>query len=312
MENKLLTSVRNAVFSLAHRSRVSVRAHNGQSVSVELTFNLIKIVICALFGLLVAYLCCLGLSVFISSMMVGEQISYAEAASKRSPSVFAVSAKPKVDLSYRAFGLTSKPAPVASVVKKDISDLESYSLIGTIPPVAAWFAKDGVTSLALKDQELGGYMLSKVEADRVIFKLGDDEYIMMIYFSGEMPQQRPKTSEVPVVQKRSDINNAEFDGRDGAVSRELLHSLLMNPYEELAKLRLIPTNGGMKIDRMASDSLLHQLGVKVGDELTGVNGISIKDVPSIMNAMNSMLSGTRLDFSVTRDNKAGKLGYQVK
>lgn len=277
----------------------------------------VKLIAASCASFFLALLVCTFVNAFLAEALLREQDAFASVVAGRPQSVFSSAAstpRKEVDL-VPAFALSRKP----SKVKDETSDhdavpIDAMTLVGTVPPVAAWISMEGSTALVVKGQQYGGYDLAEIGYDRVVFKLGDEEFPLFMFFSGEKPPVRTaqsRTQEAPV-QMRSDIQNAEFNGKDGAVSRELLHGLLMNPYEELGKLRLIPTNGGMVIESMRPDSLLNQLGVKVGDELTGVNGISIKDVPSIMNAINSMMSGTRLDFDVTRNKSSGKLGYVVK
>ena len=274
-----------------------------------------------LLALLLAFLLCMLLDGSLAGKTMQVQTLLSQSVSQRSPSVFsAVQTAPQNEITFSAFNVAEK-VPVVEVVeeeKKEATPIDLFRLVGTIPPVAAWVTVEGTTSLVLKDQEFNGYVLSSVNPGSVVFSLDEEHYTIYLNYSANQPPPvvRPReTASAPPATSTAqgaNVQNAEFNGQDGTISRELLHSLLMNPYAELGKLRLIPTSSGMIVKMMRPDSLLHQLGVKAEDELTGINGISIKDVPSIMNAINSMMTGTRLDFDVVRGSERGKLGYVVK
>lgn len=270
----------------------------------------------AVIGLVSAFVICSFIATPLASAAKDSQISFASAVASKPQSVLNSSANvPKREISFKMLNVTDAPPSESNRAKDEASaPVEQFKLIGTIPPTAAWIANDGETSLVMSGGKYNGYTLSAVSAQSADLTLGEDTYSLFLYYSANPPvrqaaAQPAKTDDAP---KRADVQDAEFDGKDGTVSRELLNTLIMNPYEELGKLRLIPTSSGMMIESMRSSSILNQLGVKRGDEVTGINGISIKDMPSIMNALNSMMTGTRLDFDVVRNNKKGKLGYVVK
>ncbi|MDL2263299.1 hypothetical protein LJC31_01460 [Synergistaceae bacterium OttesenSCG-928-I11] len=303
-------------------ARFTIRRDHGSIQSTLASTFALRLFGFFLLALLLAFLLCMLLDGFLAGKTMQIQTLLAQSISQRSPSVFsAVATVPKSDITFSAFNVAEK-APVLEVVeeeKKEATPIDLFRLVGTIPPVAAWVTVESATSLVLKDQEFNGYILSQVDSGSVVFSLDGDNYTIYLNYSAKqpVPSARPKqTASAPPAATPSaqgaNVQNAEFNGQDGTISRELLHSLLMNPYAELGKLRLIPTSSGMIVKMMRPDSLLHQLGVKAEDELTGINGISIKDVPSIMNAINSMMTGARLDFDVVRGSERGKLGYVVK
>ncbi len=300
-----------------------IRRDHGGGLSALPSAFVLRFSAFALLALLLAFLLCCFLDGFLAGKTAQIQALLAGAVSGRSPSVFStVAITPKNEITFAAFRVAEKP-PVAEVVeeeKKEATPIDLFRLVGTIPPVAAWVTVENATSLVLKDQEFNGYILSDVTSGNVVFSLDDDHYTVYLNYSANQPAPaaRPQaTAPAPPATATpstggANVQNAEFNGQDGTISRELLHSLLMNPYAELSKLRLVPTSSGMIVRTMRPDSLLHQLGVKPNDELTGINGISIKDVPSVMNAINSMMTGARLDFDVVRESEPGKLGYVVK
>jgi S1-C subfamily serine protease len=106
------------------------------------------------------------------------------------------------------------------------------------------------------------------------------------------------------------------------MSRELLNKLLMNPYDELSKVRLVPAfaasgdasggGQGMRVQNIGNDSLLAQLGVREGDVIQSLNGVPIRNMADVSNAINSLLGGSRMDVSVLREGKSEDLPYAVR
>jgi S1-C subfamily serine protease len=87
----------------------------------------------------------------------------------------------------------------------------------------------------------------------------------------------------------------------------------MNPYDEIAKMRMVPAEGGgMQLVRIDPDSVLGLVGVKKDDVIKAVNGVQITNLSDATNAVNSMMSGTRFDVRVERSGKPLELKYQVK
>lgn len=312
MKLKINALSNSKIFDRLKMPHVSIGGAKSVSQKLEIMSFAAKSLLCVVLGLVCSFLVCSFAASYAAGRAMTVQSRLADAVSRKQASAFAIASAPKGTISFEPFGVVDK-SPKEEHEKKEAKPIDSFTLVGTVPPAAAWINVEGATSMVMRDQEFNGYVLAEVDAGSVLFKLDEEEYRLYLYFSNR-PQTAVKRPQQQKPQEggRSDVQNAEFNGGDGVVSRELLHSLLMNPYEELGKLRLIPTNAGMVVDAMRSDSLLHQLGVKQGDEITGINSISIKDVPSIMNAINSMMSGARLDFDVTRNNERGKLGYVVK
>lgn len=280
--------------------------------------------LCSLFiSFIAALLVCFMAQTVLAERTMQLQTLLAQAVSKRPPSIFSTaSLSPNTKINFSAFKVANKTVVVEQPEeKKETKPIDAFRLIGTVSPVAAWIAVDNKTSLVLKDQEFNGYHLEYVLPGSVTFLLEDEEYELYLNFSANAPAAPKAPAKEPVEAaatttepgKSSEVQVADFNGTDGVISRELLNSLLMNPYGELGKVRIVPSQaGGITIRNMRPDSLLHQLGVKQNDQITGINGVPIKDMPSVVNAMNSMMSGSRLDFDVIRDKQPGKLTYVVK
>ena len=78
-------------------------------------------------------------------------------------------------------------------------------------------------------------------------------------------------------------------------------------------VRMTPAEGGgMRLERIAPDSVLGVVGVTQGDVIKAINGINISNMGDAANAMNSLMSGSRFDVTVDRGGKPLELKYQVK
>ncbi|GHV51936.1 hypothetical protein FACS1894216_07150 [Synergistales bacterium] len=219
-------------------------------------------------------------------------------------------------ISFTAFGVQQNDPKLAEGAEaSSVPEISSFSLHGTLPRVGAWISseKGKEPNLVLRLQEFGGYVLETVDANSVSLSRDGKDYTLYLNMGGSAaPQtaQNPPPRAAP--SQNQAITAAVFNGGDGAITRESVNSLVQNPYGELAKMRLIPQEGGMKVERIAPDSLLGQLGVKAGDVIVGINGINMNNAQDMGNVINSMMSAARFDVNLKRDSGEGKLGYAVK
>lgn len=210
--------------------------------------------------------------------------------------------------------------------KKESETPPDFVLVGTLPGVAAWINDGETTRLILRNQEMAGYRLSAVTSGRaLISKDGESTPLYLEFARGankKAPppppvakrggQPRPPKPSEPADSFATGIQPATPDS-EGVVPRELVEKLLMDPYEEIAKMRMIPAEGGgMRLERISPDSVLGSVGVKQGDVVTALNGIDISNLGDVANAVNSMMAGTRFDVTVQRDGKPVSLKYQVQ
>ena len=222
----------------------------------------------------------------------------------------------------------AKDTEKSSAAKAAPETLKSMTLRGTLPGVGAWIEVSGNTRLVLKGQSVEGFTLSEIEYSRALLSGGAEEHALYLILSGggrpaAADRRRPRRAETRRrTQQRApekpalDFSGLEpaSEGREGAVPRELVDALLMNPYDELAKVRMVPTPdmSGMRLERLASDSVLARVGVAQGDVISAINGVSITNVADASNALNSLMAGTRFDVTVLRGGKPVELRYQVK
>lgn len=284
--------------------------------------GLLAYVYAAIVGLFLSLLVSFVLSGYVMGRAVATQRELAQVIAGRPASIFETRrTRPKDDVNFSAFDVGADSGKEAEPDKR----IDSFHLVGTLPNIGAWIETEGNASLVLKDQDFNGYSLALIDTGRVLLVKDGENFPLYLNYSNPAGGARegiasrpvPPVESPPPPEKKpveSQISQAVLNGADGTITRELLDELLMNPYGEIAKVRLVPTEdgSGMTVASMQPDSLLGQLGVKQGDTLTGINGVTIKDVGNLSNAINSMLTGARLDFQVVRDKEPGKLGYVVK
>lgn len=204
---------------------------------------------------------------------------------------------------------------------KTQSEPLSLSLEGTLSSHAAYLDGGSGPELVLKGQEFMGFTLVSVGGGDVLVEkdgVTTALYMPLTSAGGKNPPvvTAPRTKK-PSVWNREPAKSvtgveAAGPGVTGALPRELVDKLLMDPYEELAKIRMIPGEGGMKIARIASDSILASVGVIKNDVIKAVNGVTITNLGDATNAINSMMSGTRFDVTVERGGAPVELKYEVR
>ena len=271
---------------------------------------------------------------FIAGRVMKRQAESAGAASQRQPSIFyaGVTGEARSRIGFAVFGVPDSRPPEPEEPEPEpepAGNIENFSLVGTLPSIGAWVDTGDATSLVLQGAVLDGYTLEQIEHDHAIFSRESERYpVYMLYMAKDggsraaqaqavnVPGRVPEMPEMPEPAQPavdlSGIVQATVNGEDGTITREMLNELMMNPLAEVGKMRLVPSDNGMMIMGMRSDSLFNKLGMKPRDVITSINGIAISDVGNVANVISSMLSGSRFDFEVNRGGSPVTLGYAVQ
>lgn len=218
--------------------------------------------------------------------------------------------------------IEEKAAPVA--------DIGKLSLVGTMPPVAAWLAGPGGTSLVLQGQRVEGWLLRRVAKNSVLLAAGEEEHELFfrVLDGGERisskPTSKKRAAEAPTPPPAGPSSSTTAEnltpaapGQEGVIARDTMNELLLNPFDELKKVRLVPkiTDGvaaGIEVRNIEKNSILFALGVRPGDVIQGVNGIPITNMGDVANAINSLMGGERFEVSVLRKDEPVQLNYVVR
>lgn len=282
--------------------------------------NTATLLVVALLGLLCAFL----LNLLVEGSLLGRTLEAEEAlarvVAKRTPSVLNRMNQQKNAVladQPNAFGVADR-TPSGNAAGAGDAALSSMMLVGTLPNVAAWIRTAEETSLVLKGQLYRGYVLELVDSGRILVSKDGNNSPLYLFLSGaSKPADAPDTSTngaSPNSSGGGQIQPAVVGGAEGVISRELINKLMTNPYDEMGKIRMVPdpSGAGMKILRIAPDSLLGQLGMQEGDTLGGFNGISIVNMGNLSNAIGSLMGGSRMDLQLRRNSEDVVLPYAVR
>ncbi len=199
----------------------------------------------------------------------------------------------------------------------ELFDLEGVRLTGTIPGISVWIKEDDKPqTIVLIGQSLKGYDLAEVDEDFIVLQKGQTTLTVLLRYSSRPPGSKTAPS-LGGRGSSSQAVAAARPGQQGAISRELVNQLLMDPLEEMKKFRLRPkfdgeTAQGVEVQWLDDKSILTSLGVKPGDVVQSVNGVQIRNMGDVVNVINSLMSGNTFDVHVVRGGKPEMLNYNIK
>jgi membrane-associated protease RseP (regulator of RpoE activity) len=199
-------------------------------------------------------------------------------------------------------------------------------LLGTFPPLGALFGRNGSTRAVLVGQKLEGQTLKKVEGTRAILEGTAGTRVLEVFYEGvggAAPAFVPAPSFPSGRETRGVFDpkrgiRAPSNGQEGTIERDLINKLLMDPYQELNRVRFRPKLGedgtaqGIEVQWLHKDSLLSAVGMRSGDVIHSLNDIPIRTTADIVNAMNSLLNSDRFVVSFFRDGTDSQVAYSVK
>lgn len=196
----------------------------------------------------------------------------------------------------------------------ELYELEGIRIAGIIPGVAAWVEEDGRQTVYLKGWKVKGYELIEVEAGGVTLRKGDAMVRAHLRYGGHAGAAPTPPARRPF--PRENITPARPGGQ-GAIPRETVDNLLMNPLDEMKKFRLRPKFDGnralgVEVQWMDEGSFLESLGVVTGDVVQSVNGLEIRNMGDIVNVVNSLMGGDSFDVQVLRRGESVSLKYNIR
>ena len=219
---------------------------------------------------------------------------------------------------------TDEPKPqVKQEVKQEEPDtgLDGLILRGTLPGVGAWIENNGKLSLLLVGKNVDRYKLTSVKYTEAVFRRGKNSVTKYIaYGPVSAKNQTPKAPSTPApaapapTQNNDNVVAATTTGQEGQISSETVNQLVQNPFDELKRIRIRPSEqaGGLEVQWIQNDSILKRLGVQKGDVIKSINGIPFTNMGDIANSINSLMNSERFDVEVTRDGKSEALRYVVR
>ncbi len=118
-----------------------------------------------------------------------------------------------------------------------------------------------------------------------------------------------KKSKVPeeIASKINKISDTEF-----VVERSALETIMENPMSFAGSLRTRPTDKGVRLSGIRSDSLFNMLGLKNGDVLKSVNGFPLNDPEKALGALAKLRTASKLKFDIERGGTAKAIDVTVQ
>ena len=207
-------------------------------------------------------------------------------------------------------------------VQEPESQLEDLILRGTFPGIGAYVENKGKLTLLLIGKEIENYKLTSVLYSEAVFKRGRNSVTKYITYGplaqaekkAEAPRPAPAVTRTEPQNNSGNIVAAAPGGQEGQVSSETVNQLVQNPFDELKRIRIRPSEsaGGLEVQWIQNDSILKRLGVQKGDVIRSVNGIPFTNMGDIANSINSLMNSERFDVEVTRNGKPEALRYVVR
>ena len=232
--------------------------------------------------------------------------------------------------SISEFPVVKVDAPVVAKVEEvkveASNNFATSTLTWTLPAIGAMMKdsannKDDFITIG---ESFDVYRLTEVLYDRATFQDEENnDYTKYLYLADSNASNTnvkaanaPSLPPPPPPPQPSNIV-ASTPGNEGVIGREVIENLLMNPFDEMKRFRIRPKfNGnepvGIEVQWIQNDSVLTKLGVQKGDVMKSVNGIPMKNMGDITNAINSLMNGTRFDVEVLRGDAPINLVYAVR
>ncbi|MDR1137310.1 MAG: hypothetical protein LBK91_03205, partial [Synergistaceae bacterium] len=249
--------------------RAEIDARKFISVAVRLS-------LLAASALFASFLICFAARAFVIGRTMERQREVANIVAGRQPGIFHTQNQNEASqgMTFTSFGVSdSNPAETsrAAVSPVPSANIRDFRLVGTLPSVGAWIEFKDEVSLMLKGNERDGYTLEEIAPEYAVLTRGGGKFTLYLTYwspagarASNVPRQRraqrepipaPPSEPAAPSPENSGVVIAEANGEDGTISRELLNELLVNPLAEVGKMRLVPTDDGMMIAGMRSDSL---------------------------------------------------------
>jgi general secretion pathway protein C len=118
-----------------------------------------------------------------------------------------------------------------------------------------------------------------------------------------------KKTKVPqeIASKINKISETEF-----VVERSALETIMENPMSFAGSLRTRPTDKGVRLSGIRSDSLFNMLGLKNGDVLKSVNGFALNDPEKALSALSKLRTASKLKFDIERGGSSKAIDVTVQ
>ncbi len=177
----------------------------------------------------------------------------------------------------------------------------------------------GVFPVRIDDEIPSKIKIISIESRRVVFKNlnnGHKEYVDLpaeqILAGNRITLGGPKgttTSKAPGIEN---VGNNQFN-----ISRAEVDKTLSDLNNVLTQARAVPhfeggVPAGYKLFQIVPGSIYDKLGLKEGDQITGLNGQAMTDPGKAFEMLNELKTSSHLELGIKRDGKQSNFVYDIR
>jgi len=203
------------------------------------------------------------------------------------------------------------------------TETSGLRLRGTIVDADTGFAAVILEDIKSQEQNLyrpgdriGEAEIIQVERDSVTLSQGNQTVKLKIYQEEltELPWGQAKTSE----EAGKDVEIARAVGPNRfIVSRDVLGEQMENLNALMAKVRIVPyfkegQSHGFKVASLQRESPLYELGLRRGDVIVSVNGVSARNPEDLVNLYRQVQQLDSVTLEVERQGKTATIFYALR
>lgn len=195
------------------------------------------------------------------------------------------------------------------------ADLAAVGVVVAEPPgrSVAILLAEGRTRVVPVGGDVFGGQLVEVSAEQVVLEFGGDRVVVRVTSSGEPPLPEPPSVAVqPASEEAPEPTSARVMKRDevqerlGAEMNRILSETALRPVTEDGRVV------GVKLTRIAQDSLLTEAGLRAGDVLTSINGTEIDGMATLIGLWPRLQGASELSARVLRDGRPFSISLSLQ
>ena len=218
---------------------------------------------------------------------------------------------------------TLKPPEVSKSTGEDmtISDIDAQ-LMGTIvmKPAESSLAmiqvrsNSAITPYGIGDQLLDA-TVEVIEPEYVWIRRNSQLEVLQLHGEKKVAGSANKAKEKS---KSDDDSGVSKSGKDKyTVDQAVFDELLQNPEKLYSQIRATEHKkdgevDGYRVSGIRRKSIFYKLGIKNGDVIHNVNGMSLTNLNDAMKAFESLQSSRDFNFDITRRRKKRTMEYEVR
>jgi len=159
-------------------------------------------------------------------------------------------------------------------------------------------------------EDFSGFTLQSISSRSVLFVKAGKEYVL------ELEEVKNKKSYVKRVKKRVSVTAVSTSDEPNSVSRKDIASYAKNPKQiwRDISIREVKQNGkitGFRVNRIAKNSPMAQLGLQKGDIIIRANNIELKSYRDALNIYAKIDKIDTIQIVVMRNNQEQELVYEI-